>query len=408
MLESSNRHRWLLVGLLFTATLINYLDRATLSVALPVMAVDFSLSPASKGFLLSAFFWTYAPMQIPMGWLADRRSLRWLYAACFALWSLACGLTGFAGSFAMLAMLRMLLGVGEAIYGPASMKIISQYFSPRERGLPTGISDCGSRTGLAVGTLLVAWLVTKMGWRHMFMLVGFLALIWIIPWLLAFPGRSGQSSQPARKPAPRHITFNRNLLGISLGYSCFGYYGYLLMTWLPDYLVHVRHLTILRAGTFASLPFLVWSLSGLAGGWFSDKLIRHGMDPTRARKGVIAAAFLTGLLLIPAARASSVTAAMALFCASCLVGFSSANLLVVFQACPPPQEVGVWTGIGNFAGNVGGILSPLITGVLISYTGSYFAGFAVAPFVLLIGLLCYLFIVGKLEPPLTTSLLPET
>jgi len=400
----SSRRRWFLVVLLFLASLINYLDRATLSVALPQISGELFLAPAAKGLLLSAFFWSYALMQLPMGWLVDRFSLRWLYAGSFALWSLACGLTGIAGSLAVLILLRILLGIGESIYLPGSVKFVSLSFAPEERGLPSGIFDCGTRAGLAVGAPLVAWLVTRHGWRIMFMLVGFAALAWIIPWLVVFPSRFGQGGpkQQPIVPVPalrKRLTFNRNLLGASLGFLCFGYYGYLLVTWLPDYLVEVRHLTILHAGMLTSIPFIVWTVAEPTGGWLADRLARFGWDQTRVRKGMITVGFATGLLLIPAALVANLTTSIVLLAGSSLVGLASANLLVVFQSCAPPDEVGMWMGVGNFVGNIGGVLSPLITGLLISRTGSYVPGFALAPIVLVAGLLSYWFIVGELKPP---------
>src|SRR5207302_3542233 len=135
----SNARRWGIVSLLFTASLINYLDRATLAVALPAIARDLALGPALKGILLSSFFWSYAAMQVPIGWFADRVNLRWLYAGLFAIWSLACGLTGFAGSLTVLVALRMLLGVGESIYLAGGTKIVGAFFAPAERGLPSGL-----------------------------------------------------------------------------------------------------------------------------------------------------------------------------------------------------------------------------------------------------------------------------
>ncbi|MGH9469116.1 MAG: MFS transporter, partial [Terriglobia bacterium] len=244
----------------------------------------------------------------------------------------------------------------------------------------------------------------KSGWRHMFMLIGFLALLWIIPWVMAFPSAlssrplAGNSEKP-RRPAFGGISFNRNLVGASLGWLCYSYFGYMTMAWLPEYFVNVRHLTLLKAGVFSSLPFLVWAVSEPLGGWAADSMIRRGMDPTRVRKTVIAAAFVTGLLLIPAVWVTSVKAALVLICASSLVGIGTGNILAIFQTCAPPEQVGSWMGIGNFTGNIGGILSPLVTGILIGSTGSYFAGFALAPIVLLAGLACFLFIVGKLQPP---------
>ena len=132
----SKQRRWGIVGLLFTASLINYLDRAAISFALPLISRDFHLTPETKGLLLSSFFWSYALMQIPIGWCADRFNLRWLYAGAFALWSLAQGLTGLAESLGVLIGFRVLLGVGESIYLPGGTKIVSVLFPPAERGLP--------------------------------------------------------------------------------------------------------------------------------------------------------------------------------------------------------------------------------------------------------------------------------
>ena len=192
---------------------------------------------------------------------------------------------------------------------------------------------------------------------------------------------------------------NRNLIGICLGFFCFDYYWYLLVTWLPDYLVTVRHFTIVGAGFYSSVPFLVFGVSEPVGGWIADRLIRKGWDETRTRKGIVTVAFLTGLLLIPASRVESASAAVILVIGACLVGLATGNLIVILQCCAPQEEVGLWTGFENFAGNIGGVLAPLVTGFLIARTGSYAPGFALAAVTLLTGLLCYWFIVGKLLPP---------
>jgi len=396
--------RWLIVGLLFVASMINYLDRATLSVALPLIGHDLSLAPKFEGVLLSAFFWSYAPMQIPIGWAADWLDLRWLYAATFALWSLAQGLTGFAGSLGALIFFRILLGVGESIYLPGGTKIVNRLFSPAERGLPCGVFDFGTRIGFALGTLTIPWLLVRSGWHVTFRLIGFLALLWLIPWLLATRGRLSQSRRSASPPRPAlrnrllPLLRNRDLVGICLGFFCFDYYWYLLVTWLPNYLVAARHFTILGAGLYATLPFLVFGASEPVGGWIVDQLVRRGWDETRTRKGMVTIAFLTGLLLIPASRVQSPMTAVALLVGASLVGLATGNLLVILQCCAPPEDVGLWTGFENFFGNVGGILAPLVTGVLISRTGSYAPGFALAAITLLTGLLSYWFIVGDLRP----------
>src|SRR6266478_2672823 len=183
----SNQRRWTIVSLLFTASLINYLDRAAISFALPLLSRDFHLTPETKGLLLSSFFWSYTLMQIPIGWCADRLNLRWLYAGAFVVWSLAQGLTGLAESLTVLIGFRILLGVGESIYLPGGTKIVTVLFTAKERGLPSGLFDFGTRTGLVLEGILVPWLLVRQGWRHTSLLLGFTGLLWVIPSLLVFP-----------------------------------------------------------------------------------------------------------------------------------------------------------------------------------------------------------------------------
>jgi ACS family D-galactonate transporter-like MFS transporter len=403
VVSNAAARRWTIVWLLFAASLINYLDRSSLSLALPLLSKDLGLGPESKGLLLSAFFWSYALMQIPVGWAADRVNLRWLYFAAFVLWSVGQGLTGFAASLGVLILFRMLLGVGESIYLPGGTKIVSLLFESTERGLPCGLFDFGTRMGLVMGGLIIPWLLVRLGWRASFRLIGFAALLWVVPWLWATRGGVvAQRPRPAastrnRRQEIRWLLGNRNLIGICLGFFCFDYYWYLFVTWLPDYLVTVRHFTILHAGFFSSLPYFVFGASEPLGGWIADRLTAFGWNETRTRKGIVTVAFLCGLLLIPASRVQNAYTAVALIAGGSLVGLATGNLLVILQCCAPQEDVGLWTGFENFAGNLAGVAAPLITGLLISRTGSYAPGFALAAIVLLGGIFCYWFIVGDLE-----------
>ena len=355
----SNARRWAVVGLLFAASLINYLDRATISMALPLISRDLGLDPTTKGVLLSAFFWSYASMQIPIGWCADRFNLRWLYAGAFALWSVAQGLTGLVKGLTALIAFRILLGVGESVYLPGGTKIVSLLFAPKERGLPSGLFDFGTRTGLVMEGLLIPWLLIRYGWRLTFAVVGFSALLWLVPWLLVAPrrlsghtrsGSDSHSSFAATAPLQTQanssggeakFSFNRNLLGICLGFFCFDYYWYLLVGWLPDYLITVRHLTVLRAGIYTALPFFVFGISEPIGGLIADRLIKSGWDETRTRKGIVTLAFATGLFLVPAMRVASAQAAIVLVIGGSLVGLATGNLIVILQCCAPPEQVGI-------------------------------------------------------------------
>jgi MFS transporter, ACS family, D-galactonate transporter len=401
--DFSNKRRWSIVILLFAASLINYLDRAAISFALPLISKDFQLTPQDKGLLLSSFFWSYAMMQIPIGWCADRLNLRWLYAGAFTIWSLAQGLTGLSSSLAMLLGFRILLGVGESIYLPGGTKIVSLLFSPKERGLPSGLFDFGTRTGLVLEGILVPWLLVHFGWRRTFVLLGFTALVWIAPWSGFFPRHLRAVNSNAALPdrAPQFVArslLNRNLLGICLGFFCFDYYWYVLVTWLPDYLVTVRHLSVVQAGFYASLAFFTFGIAEPIGGWIADSLIRHGWDETVTRKTIVAIAFSMGGFLIAAMRTAHIGVAIVLLIGACLVGLSTGNLLAILQSCAPSEAVGVWTGAENFAGNLAGIIAPLAVGFLITSYGSYVPGFELASVVLLAGVLAYWFIVGDLKP----------
>lgn len=402
----SNTRRWVVMWLLFAASIINYLDRTTISFALPLLSHDLHLGPESKGVLLSAFFWSYTLMQIPIGLMADRMNLLWVYAGAFALWSVAQGLTGLASTLTVLILLRVLLGFGESIYLPGGTKIVSLMFGRLERGLPSGFFDSGTRFGLVLGGLAIPWLLVRYGWRDAFVLIGILGLVWLVPWFFAFPASLAnraekQASASSRQTRSRFrlAHFDRNLLGVCLGFFCFDYFWYLMLTWLPDYLYEARHLSIIKAGIFSALPYAVFGVCQPLGGWISDRLISRGWDPTRTRKGIISFGFMFGLLMIPAAFAESANVAVALIVGAGLVGLSTANLLVMVQLCAPSEEIGVWTGFLNFAGNIGGITAPLITGFLIAWTGSFVAGFVLGPVLLVSGLLAYWFVVGKLESP---------
>jgi MFS family permease len=402
-IAAGNVRRWTIVWLLFAASVINYFDRQTLSYALPMLAKDFGLDPLRQGVLSSAFFWSYALMQIPMGLLADRANLRWLYAGAFALWSFAQGLMGFAGSFTMLISCRMLLGIGESIYLVGGTKVVSLLFPLSQRGLPCGLFDAGTRTGLVLEGLTIGWLLQTLGWRATFMIVGFAAFVWLLPWLLATPPQMrDEPAAPKQQPALPSwaqigtLLGSRDFRGVLLGFFCFDYFWYLLLTWLPSYLVNVRHLTILKAGIYASVPFLVFGVCQPLGGWIADRMIENGSDPRRTRKGIISITFLSGLLIIPAAHVTSANTALLLLSGSCLVGLSTANQLVLLQACTPPEKVGLAVGIYNFVGNIAGVLAPIVTGFVIMVSGSYTPAFVLAAVVMALGQFAYWFMVGPI------------
>jgi MFS family permease len=395
-LPVSPARAWTVAGLLFVAGFINYLDRAIVSVALPAIALDLHLGPASKGLLLSAFFWSYSLMQLPIGWAVDRLNLRWLYLAAFAVWSLACGFTGLAGSLAVLMAMRMALGVGESVYMPGGMKIVSVLFDSSRRGMAAGVMNCGTRAGLALGAPLIAYLVHSFGWHKAFFALGFGSTFWLIPWLAAFPRKMNfQGTAPARSLRDTLRTFDRNLLGMCLGHFGFGYYWYLLVTWLPDYLMESRHMSIQRAGAYAAIPFLVFAICEPLGGWIADRMVARGCNERRSRKTVVTVAFLSSSMLLAAARTPGDTSAVLMIGVAALVGLATGNLYTLTANSAPEGAVGMWMGMLNFSGNVPGVVAPIVTGLLIERTGSFYPGFVVAVVVLHLALPAYWFLVGE-------------
>lgn len=388
--ETLIRRRWLIAALLFFAGLINYFDRTIVSVALPAIAADLHLGPARMGVLLSAFFWSYALMQVPIGWLSDRLNLRWLYAACFALWSITCGLTGFAASLGVLLLLRVLLGIGESVYLPGGMKIVSILFAPRDRGLASGVVNCGTRAGLAFGAPLIAAVVVAFGWKNAFFILGFTSLIWLVPWIAAFP--RGANTAECGDPGAARAAWgkvDRNLLGMSIANIGYGYYFYLLVTWLPTYLVQARHLPLEVAAAYVVIPYVTFALSEPVGGWIADRLVAFGWEETFTRKTIVTVAFFTSILLIPAGLVAGTQSAVLFMGGASLVGLSSGNLYATVQRIGSGRNVGFSIGVFNLAGNISGVVAPLATGLIVAKTGSYFPAFVVAVIILLAVLPAY-------------------
>lgn len=183
MTDDGAGRRWTIIALLSLGIVIAYLSRSNLAVALamPDLIKSFQLSDTDRGTLNSSFFWAYAALQIPAGWVVDRYGVKWPYALGFLFWCMASAGTAFVSSVAQLIALRILVGIGESVVAPASYRWIRLHFVKRERGLAVGLYMTGTKIGPAVGTPLAAWLIMRYDWRTMFVLVGAGGLIWLIP-----------------------------------------------------------------------------------------------------------------------------------------------------------------------------------------------------------------------------------
>ena len=389
--------RWTLVALISTASFINYLDRGSLAVALPVISKDLGLDPIAQGFALSAFFWTYTAMQIPMGRIVDRYDVKRVYAVCFAIWSLSAAATGLAAGLWTLIVCRVLLGIGEAVYLPGGIKVVSLHFGKGETAWPAALFDMGTKIGLAIGTAVDVWLLVRYGWRSLFFRTGLLGLLWLIPWLLYYPS-SSRAAAPVQKRIEWGVLLrNRALLAICLGFFCWDYFWYFLISWLPTYLITVRDMSMPKVALFGGLPFLIFAAAEALGGWTAGALMRRGWSLSRVTKGFVAIGFAVGLLIIPAAIVESSSLSIAFLLAASVAGIGCGSLIAFPKICAREEEVALWTGIMNCAGNIGGVLAPLVTGFVVARTGSYVPAFLTVSVVLVIGIAAYTLMVPSLD-----------
>jgi len=386
--------------LLAISVAINYIDRGTLSVAAPQLTREMSLDPKQMGLLLSAFFWTYAMFQIVSGWLVDRYDVRWVFGLGFLLWSSATFFTGLVGGFVALFAMRLLLGVGESVAYPSYSKIISGNFPQTHRGIANAVVDAGNKAGPALGTLLGGLLVAHYGWRMLFISIGLVSLIWLIPWALWGPrDRALAISHSAAAPGILEILSKRDAWGTFFGLFGSNYFWYFLLTWLPLYLVNNRHFSQSMMAILGSLPFWGIGLSALISGLISDRLIARGGSPTRVRKFFAVTGLLTGTLLIPAAIVEDrIVCMVILVVASLCYGMHSSNLWAVTQTLAGPAASGKWTGLQNAIGNLAGVVAPYLTGLIVNETHSFVLAFVAAAVAAAGGGLSFLLVVGKVEP----------
>ncbi len=399
----SGPNRPMILILLLAAVTINYIDRGSLSVAAPLVSTEFSLDKVHLGLLFSAFFWSYAIFQLVAGWLVDRYDVKWVYAGGFVLWSAATALTGFCSSFHILLLLRLLLGIGESVNYPAMSKIIARHFPEEQRGFANGLVDGGSKIGPALSTLIGGLLVSHYGWRALFLTVGFFGFLWLLPWAAFFPSEPRHVTAANRaEPGPTmlKILTRPEAWGTSMGMFALGYVWYFLLSWLPEYLVKERGFSMDAMAVLGSLPFWGMAFTSIAGGWISDRWICSGATPTRVRKTfVVAGLFFCAAFMLPAGFVKSASLSLNfLILASLSLGIFTSNVWALTQTLAGPKAAGKWAAIQNAVGNVGGIVSPALTGWIAQTTGSFVVAFVVASAVLLAGIACYLTLVGPVAP----------
>ena len=390
----------LLILLVFSVA-INYIDRGALSVAAPLLSRELSLSPAQMGLLFSAFFWSYSILQPLAGWLVDRYNIKRVFGGGYLLWSLATASVAWITGFNSLVIARLMLGVGESVAYPAYSRVLVRHFPEKRRGLANALLDAASKIGPAVSTMAGGLLVNYFGWRPLFLCLGVVSLLWLFPWTIWAPADGPRvRAVEARGPGMIAILRRREAWGTSLGMFAIGYIWSFLISWLPTYLAVGRGLPLRMVAVMGSLPFWAMAAASVLGGWLSDRWIASGGAVTVVRKTFVAGGLLLCCgTLLPVGYVRRPESAILLLVISCAVlGLCTSNVWAITQTLAGPSAAGSWTGIQNAIGNLGGVVSPAITGLIVGWTGSYVLAFSISSTVLMVGSASYLTLVGQIRP----------
>ena len=413
--------RWGIALLLGIGILVNYFDRVNLTVAGGALRHEFGLDDVGFGYLLSAFGWTYAIAQIPVGLLLDRHGVVIVGRISTFCWSIFSLLTAAAGSFGMLFAARLGLGLAETPSFPIDAKATGCWFPTGERGVATAIFDSAAKFATGIGVPIVSLILVNFGWRATFLVTGIAGFLFFVAFFVFYRDPSGHrglthaerehlksgSAHPEGASTTGSVagTFvyllrQTKVWGLTIGFAAYGYSFYLLLTWLPGYLVHTFNMTVLASGAYTAIPWLVAGVADLAvGGFLVDALIRRGLDATRVRKSILVCGMLLGLSIFGATTTRDpnvaiiyITIALAGLAVSAPIGWSIPALIA------PQGAVGTVGSIMNFANTVMAIAAPIVAGYVVAVTGSFTNVFLVAAAVLVIGILSYIFLLGRIEP----------
>ncbi|PCD03414.1 MFS transporter [Sphingomonas spermidinifaciens] len=388
------RARHVVLWLTVLAYLITYMDRVVIATAAPSIQQEFGFSDKTLGWIFASFSIAYALFQIPGGWLGDRFGPRRALTGVVVWWSTFTALTATTWSAGSMMVTRFLFGMGEAGAFPIATRSLSRWMLPAERGWAQGVTHAGARLGGAVTPAIVAALILAFGWRMPFFLFALIGLGWAALWfwyyrdtprehksvnaseLALIEGALGQGKARVSVPWKRLLA-RPQLWTLSAMYFCYAYCINIFLTWFPKYLADARGFDIVAMGLFASAPLAAGVVGDMAGGWFSDLLVKRGAGLKMGRRVVAIAGFTIAAVMIPLAAASEEHVAsilffcIALFGLELTVGVSWAVTLDIGG-----EYAGSVSAVMNTLGNSGAAIAAAVTGYIVAASG-WFAAFAV-------------------------------
>jgi len=417
--EGVPRRRQMIAWLLAFGILVNYFDRVNLSVAKDALHTSFGVSTFMFGVLSSTYTITYGILQIPSGLLLDRFGVKLIGRVSTFLWSVASFGAAIATGVPTFFSARLLLGVGEAPTFPANAKAIGYWFPKAERTFGTSIFDGAAKLGVGLGTPLLGLLLYEFGWRWCFAATGLISLLFFALFAIyyrnpsedpkvtaaerEFIARGGAQPEDkvlAAQGAPLgYLLGRKKVWGMCLGYASYNYTFYLLVFWLPTFLSSAMHTTAVRAALYSSVPWLfATACELLIGGVMVDKLIEHGRQADRVRRLVLIIGTSLGLALLGATTTSRlplalswITLAIGGLSAASAIGWSIPSLIA------PKESVGTLGGILNTCNQISAFSAGIVTGFILRHH-SFVPAMAVAAVYLTIGILGYIFLLGKIQP----------
>ncbi|MCW2395748.1 MULTISPECIES: MFS transporter [unclassified Sphingobium] len=422
--------RWSIVAILFFVTMINYADRAVLSLAAPLLSKDLQIDPLELGIVFSAFGWAYVVAQLPGGWLLDRFGAKRVYLAAILLWSgftaLQSTVALLTGTAAIIALftLRFLVGFCEGPSFPGNARIVASWFPASERGTASAIFNSAQYFATVLFAPIMGWIIGVFGWPEVFLFMGAVGLaaafIWVrkmheprnhprlkeaeLELIIAGGAIVDAPTKAADGPPPQPVSetikmllANRTLLGLYLGQFSINTLTYFFITWFPVYLVQERGLSIVKAGLFATMPAICGFVGGLLGGIWSDWLLKRGHSLTLARKTPIITGMLVSLAILGCNYSDS-ELLLLVFMSLAFFGKGVGALgWAVLSDVAPRNAAGLSGGIFNMFGNLSSILTPIAIGLIVKETGSFDLVLVYVASSAALAAFSFLFLVGKIQ-----------
>lgn len=393
--DTKTKVRWRIFLVMLMLISINYIDRASLSVAMPMIAKEFDLSPSMQGLLLSSFFWTYAFMQIPGGMLADRYGPRKVIAWSAIGWGFFQAIAGLCTSGFSLLLTRLGLGAAEAPIYPAGGKLNALWMTKTERGRGATLLDGGAPLGAAFGALLISGLISEMGsWRTSFVIAGVgtvIAGLWAYSYIRNHPHEhpkvnkaeadyieASHAKELAEEPTVTggnvlHFFRYRSVWGMFLGWMCFNALFYGLLTWMPTYLSKQYGFDIKQMGGAVFIMFFAGFVGELVGGWVADKWMESGTKQSTVLRCIFGFSSIVATVAIYSVTKFTDPTAVVILLSVTLFFLRWCGLFwCVPSILAVRSRIGFLGGVMNLGGNCAGIGVPILVGMIVQATGSYY------------------------------------